>query len=170
MLPKDAFSSSSSKGKSSDYDEDLDEKKFLKQIEDEISHDEEAIRIGAKKRKFRTMSFITTLAGNVSSKSMNVNVSNGSGEMTSTMRTTFSDLSTMSSDGSRTTNELPKSSSKTTEGSQNSTKEGKLSTAGVESSNDIAMLQFTDRHIYTKTPNDSHSRPTTHESIKNATH
>ncbi|CAO1380082.1 unnamed protein product [Diamesa tonsa] len=171
VLPKDAFSSSSSKGKSSDYDlEDLDEKKFLRQIEEEIAHDEEEIRIGEKKRKFRTISFITTMAGNFSSGSMNVNVSNGSGEMTSTMRTSFSDLSTMSTSDSRTSNGPQTSSSRTTEGSQNSTNEGKLSTAGVESSNDISMLQFTDRNIYTRTPNDSHSRRTTHESITNVTH
>lgn len=176
MLPKDAFSSSSSKGKSSDYDsEDLNEKKFLKRIEEEISHDEEAIRIGEKKRKFKTISFITTVAGNVSNKSMAVNISNGSGEMTPSMRTTFNNnLSTertmSTSDGTRTTNGPKTSFSRITEGSQNSTNEVKRSTAGVESSNDIAMLQFTDRNIYTRTPNDSHSRNTTHESIHNVTH
>lgn len=159
MLPKDAFppSSFTSEEKTTDYDsedlEDLEEKKFLKKIGEDMSREEEAISIGENKREFRTLSFITTVTGNASSD-----------EMTSTMTSTINDdVSTERSISTLDVSRATTSFISNTEGTLNSTYEEIRSTAGVESSNDITMLQST----VTKAPN---SPKTTHESIHNVTH
>lgn len=160
--------------------DDLKEKDVLKKIEEDIADSEDAME---KESKLKTLSVISK-AGILSTESSAVNVSNESGDMTSAMKTTIDKFTTeaftellmstversRASDGFPRTSQPKTSFTSTTEGSQNSTFDGKISTAGVESLYEFTMLQDKDKTNYTKASNDSNFRTTTQESIHKITH